>query len=144
MKFQTDTKEILFWFGGYMSVKFSSYSMMKRLLALLVLVAFFAFLIVSRLFYIQVIGGYKFVKEGLTEWLRDLPLIATRGLITDRNGVVLASSYTTYDIYVRPADVDDSEGVASLLSSVLNKDYEKVLEKVNKKGVSEVKIETDV
>ena len=127
-----------------MSVKFSSYSMLKRLLALLVLVAFFAFLIIVRLFYIQVIGGYSFVREGLTEWLRDLPLIATRGSITDRNGVVIASSYTTYDIYVRPADVEDSEGVASLLSSVLNKDYDKILEKVQKKGISEVKIETDV
>ena len=108
-----------------MSVKFSSYSMMKRLLALLVLVAFFAFLIVSRLFYIQVIGGYKFVKEGLTEWLRDLPLIATRGLITDRNGVVLASSYTTYDVYVRPADVSDIQGVSRLLSDKLELEYQR-------------------
>lgn len=127
-----------------MSVKYSSYSMIKRLLALTVLIAFFAFLIVIRLFYIQVIGGYSYVKEGLTEWLRDLPLIATRGTISDRNGVVLASSYTTYDVYVRPADVDDSEGVASLLSSVLNLDYEKVLEKVTKKNLSEIKIKTDV
>ena len=127
-----------------MSIKYSSYSMLKRLLALNVLVAFFACLIIFRLFYIQVIGGYSFVKEGLTEWLRDLPLIATRGSITDRNGVVLASSYTSFDIYVRPADVDDGEGVASLLSTVLNLDYEKVYEKVTKKGFSEVKIETDV
>ena len=127
-----------------MSVKYSSYSMIKRLLALTVLVTFFAFIVIVRLFYIQIIGGYSFVKQGLTEWLRDLPLIATRGSITDRNGVILASSYTTYDVYVRPADVDDSEGVASLLSTVLNLDYEKVFEKVTKKGFSEVKIETDI
>lgn len=127
-----------------MSVKYSSYSMIKRLLALTVLVTFFAFLITIRLLYIQIIGGYSFVKQGLTEWLRDLPLIATRGSITDRNGVVLASSYTTYDVYVRPADVDDSEGVSSLLSSVLNLEYEKVFEKVTKRGLSEIKIETDV
>lgn len=127
-----------------MSVKFSSYSMVKRLLALIMLIAFFAFIIIFRLLYIQVIGGHSFVKKGLTEWLRDLPLIATRGSITDRNGVVLASSYTTYDIYVRPADVEDSEGVASLLSSVLNFEYEEVLQKVQKKGYSEVKIATDV
>ena len=127
-----------------MSVKYSSYSMMKRLLALIMLITFFAFIIVFRLFYLQVIGGYSFVKKGLTEWLRDLPLIATRGTITDRNGVVLASSYTTYDVYVRPVDVDDAQMTAELLSRELDLDYEKVYEKVTKKGVSEVKIATDI
>ena len=127
-----------------MAIKYSSYSMIKRLLALVVLVTFFAFLIVFRLFYIQILSGYSFVKEGLTEWLRDLPLIATRGTITDKNGVVLASSYTTYDVYVRPADVDDAEGLSMVLSSILNLDYEKVYEKVTKKGYSEVKIISDI
>lgn len=127
-----------------MSVKYSLYSMMKRLLALVVLVTFFIFIIISRLFYLQVIGGYSFIKKGLTEWLRDLPLIATRGTITDRNGVVLASSYTTYDIYVRPVDIEKPEVVASCLSRHLDLDYDKVYEKVTKKGISEVKIATDI
>ena len=52
-----------------MAIKYSSYSMIKRLLALLVLVIFFMFIIIFRLFYIQVIGGYSFVREGLTELL---------------------------------------------------------------------------
>jgi len=127
-----------------MAIKYSSYSMFKRLLALTVLVTFFAFIIVFRLFYIQIIGGYSYVREGLTEWLRDLPLIATRGTITDRNGVVLASSYTTYDVYVRPADVENAEDLAGVLSSVLEIDYDKVYEKVSKKGYSEIKIATDI
>ena len=116
-----------------MAIKYSSYSMFKRLLALVVLVTFLASGILIRLFYLQVTGNYKFVSKGLTEWLRDLPLTALRGKITDRNGVVLASSYTTYDVYVRPADVKDSEGVAELLSSALGIDYETCYQKVTKK-----------
>jgi len=127
-----------------MAIKYSSYSMFKRLLALVVLVTFLASGILIRLFYLQVTGNYKFVSKGLTEWLRDLPLTALRGKITDRNGVVLASSYTTYDVYVRPADVKDSEGVAELLSSALGIDYETCYQKVTKKGYSEVKIESDI
>ena len=127
-----------------MAVKFSSYSMIKRLLALVVLVAFFACLIVFRLFYLQVVGGYEIVKKGLTQWLRDLPLTATRGKITDRNGVVLASSYTTYDVYVRPADIENVEMVAKILSENLNLDYEKTYEKVSKKNQSEIKIATGI
>lgn len=127
-----------------MTEKYSSYSMFQRLLALFVLVAFFGFIVIFRLFYIQVIGGYSFVEKGMTEWLRDLPLTAARGNITDRNGVVLASSYTTYDVYVRPADVDDADGVAGLLSDTLGLNYEKVYEKVTKRNMSEVKIESDI
>ena len=127
-----------------MAEKYSSYSMIKRLLALFVLVTFFACGICFRLFYIGVLNGGSFVKKGLTQWLRDLPLIATRGTITDRNGVVLSSSYTTYDVYVRPADLENKDETARTLSNILELDYEKVLEKVSKKGVSEVKIATDI
>lgn len=127
-----------------MAEKYSTYSMIKRLLALFVLVTFFVFIISIRLFYIQIFRGGTFVKKGLTQWLRDLPLIATRGTITDRNGIVLSSSYTTYDVYVRPADVENVEETASVLSNLLELDYQKVYEKVSKKGISEVKIATDI
>lgn len=127
-----------------MSIKYSSYSMVKRLLALTVLVAFFACMIIARIFYLQVLGGYSLVKKGLTQWLRDLPLTAVRGSITDRNGVVLASSYTTYDIYVRPADIESAEEVATVLSTALEENYDEIYAKVSRKGLSEIKIKTDI
>lgn len=127
-----------------MTVKYSSYSMMKRLLALFVLVTFFVVIIIFRMFYLQIAKSRFFVSEGLTEWLRDLPLIATRGSITDRNGVVLASSYTTYDVYVRPADIKNAESVAQVLSNVLNLDFEDVLKKITNKGLSEIRIKNDI
>ncbi len=127
-----------------MSVKYSSYSMIKRLLALVVLVTFFAFLILCRIFYLQIIGGYSYVEKGLTEWLRDLPLIASRGTITDRNGIVLASSHTTYDVYVRPADIESPEEIALILSSKLNLEFDEVYKKVSKKGLSEIRIAGDI
>ncbi len=125
-------------------IKFSSYSMIKRTLALVLLIVFFILIIFGRLFYLQIYNGHSYVKKGLTQWLRDLPLTAQRGQIVDRNGVVLASSYTTYDVYVRPSDVSDQSGVASLLSRVLSLDYNEVLEKVEKRSYSEVKIAKDI
>ena len=97
-----------------MKIKFSVYSMLKRTSALVLLVVFFVSVIFARLFYLQVINNEELVKKGLTQWLRDLPLTAQRGQIVDRNGVVLASSYTTYDIYVRPADIESFESIAKL------------------------------
>ena len=127
-----------------MAIKYSSYSMLKRLSALFMLIAFFAVCVIGRLFYLQVVGGYSIVKRGLTEWLRDLPLIASRGTITDRNGVVLASSHTTYDVYVRPADVVDVVAVSRVLSEKLELDYENVYEKVSRRNYSEIRIKQDI
>lgn len=127
-----------------MAVKFSIYSMKQRLLALFVLVAFFVCGITCRLFYLQVLRSRKYIEKGMTQWLRDLPLIANRGKITDRNGVVLAASHTTYDIYVRPADIVDEISVAKVLSESLGFEYEKVFEKVSKKGQSEIRIASSV
>ena len=67
-------------------------------------------------------------------------MTANRGNITDRDGVSLASSYTTYDIYVRPVEIEDSEKTAKIISEASGEDFEKVLEKVSKKGMSEVKV----
>lgn len=127
-----------------MAIKYSTYSMMKRLLALTMLIVFFACVIIGRLFYLQIYNNNFYVQKGLTEWLRDLPLTATRGSITDRNGVVLASSYTTYDIYVRPADVENTEAVASVLANALSEEYSNVYNKIAGKSLSEIRVATDV
>ncbi len=127
-----------------MAVKYSSYSMKKRLLALSMLVAFFAVVLVFRIFYLQVLASDKIVKRGLTQWFRDLPLTASRGNITDRNGVVLASSHTTYDVYVRPADVKSIESVSIVIAEALGCDFEKIFSKLEGKKYSEIKVAQNI
>lgn len=127
-----------------MAIKYSTYSMKKRLLALTMLVIFFAVCIISRLLFLQVLDNDNYVKKGLTEWLRDLPLTATRGSITDRNGVVLASSYTTYDVYVRPAEIENFEAVARVLSRNLELYYSEIYEKITTSKYGEIKIKKDI
>ena len=127
-----------------MAEKYSSYSMLKRLSALLMLVIFFAVLIISRLFFLQIINAQNIVEKGLTQWLRDLPLVASRGTITDRNGVVLASSHTTYDIYVRPADVQNFKAVSEVLSKNLGLTFNEVYEKIAGKRQSEIRVAQSV
>jgi len=127
-----------------MAIKYSVYSMKQRLLALTVLVIFFAVFVISRLFFLQVANSDAYVKKGLTQWLRDLPLTANRGSITDRNGVILASSYTTYDVYVRLADVENVEKVAKVLSEKLGLEQKETYEKITKSGYGEIRIAKDI
>ncbi len=127
-----------------MAIKYSVYSMKQRLLAIAMLVIFFAVCIISRLSYLQIFNNTEYVKKGLTQWLRDLPLTAIRGSITDRNGVVLASSYTTYDLYVRPADVNDFSAVSRVISQNLAMDYDDVYEKITSTKYGEIRIKKDI
>ena len=127
-----------------MAIKFSSYSMKQRLLAVSLLVIFFALCIVFRLSYLQIFNHDNYIQKGLTQWLRDLPLIATRGRITDRNGVVLASSYTTYDVYIRPADIENKSEVARVLSKYLDIENEEIISKISNSLYGEIKIKKDI
>ena len=121
-----------------MEIKYTYASIKKRLLAFILLVVFFLIVILSRLFYIQLIGSDKIASRAYQQWLRDLPMTADRGNITDRNGAVLATSYTTYDIYVRHADINDENGVTRVISDATGINFDTVYEKVSKKGFSEV------
>lgn len=98
----------------------------------------------GKLFVVQIIQGKGLQTRAISQWTRGLSLSGLRGNILDRNGNVLASSYTSYNVYVRASNVKNAEQVASLLSEKLGVSYEKVLEKANKKNVSESLIKSQV
>lgn len=120
----------------------SHITLKRKLLAVFVLVAFLFSLLVCRLFFIQVIDGTKLQTLAADQWLRDLPFRASRGKITDANGVVLATSQTSYTVYVRPREVQEHDKIAKAISSATGKDFDSVYKKVIKQGVSEVKVAT--
>ena len=80
--------------------------------------------------------GYR----ALDQWTRELPIVAERGKITDRNGVVLADNSTAYTVFARSNAVKDMEGTAALLSQVLHMEQETLYERLTKKKASEVTI----
>lgn len=122
----------------------SIFSLKKRLLALFLLVIFLFFVIICRLFYLQFFKGRWLQAKAQEQWTRDLPLNAIRGNIVDTNGVLLATNYSTYDIYVRPSMVDNPKDVAGVLSKELGFNYDSVYTKVTDRLVSESLIKLQV
>lgn len=122
--------------------------MQKRLLAMILLLISLFILLFGRLFYLQVVNARFLQQKAEEQWTRDLPINAERGVIYDRNGIALAVSYTTYDIFVRHSNVKDEEAVSKLLSNKLNLDYNAVLSKVSNAKVSEslikMQVESDI
>ena len=118
--------------------------MQKRLLAMLLLLISLFVLLIGRLFFLQVVEAKFLQTRAEEQWTRDLPINAERGIIYDRNGIALAMSYTTYDIYVRHSNVTDENEVASLLSKKLDIDFDTVFKKVSNAKVSESLIKMQV
>src|SRR6185295_15021529 len=76
---------------------------------------FLALLLALRLSYLQLLSHGHFAMLSQANRIRPLPIPPVRGLILDRNGVVLASSYPVYTLEIVPEQVDDmNELVAEL------------------------------
>ncbi len=120
------------------------YTSKKRLLTLIVAAIFLFLVIFLRLAYIQVIWGKELQAKAGNQWQRDLPIKAYRGDITDTNGNLIATTETGYGVYARPKSVVDAESCAKALAEILDMDYAKLLEKLTKKGVSEVTIKRQI
>lgn len=65
---------------------------------------------VFRLFSIQIINGDTWVAQALENRLREISLAPTRGVIFDRNGIVLARNVASYNVVVTAANLPDDEG----------------------------------
>lgn len=127
-----------------MKREFTITSLQKRLLCVLSIIALLFLCVIGKLFFVQVVQGKKLQTRAISQWTRDLSLSGLRGKILDTNSEVLASSYTSYNVYVRASNVKEPEKVAEVLSKSLDVDYDKVYEKATKTNISESLIKSQV
>lgn len=90
-----------------------------RLVLSMVVVAAMLFVVLVRLFYLQVIRHDYFhtLSEGNRIYV--LPIVPNRGLILDRNGVVLARNYSGYTLEILPDKVSDLDGLIAELTTLI-------------------------
>lgn len=99
----------------------------------------FCFLI-ARFFYVQIVWQEELNYRALDQWTREIPLVAERGKITDRNGVVLADNTTAYSVFARSNAVEDKASTAAFLAQALGVDQTEIYEKLTKKKASEITV----
>ncbi len=112
----------------------------KRLFAVSMAVVFLFLLIFGRFFVVQIVQGEKLRYRALGQWTREIPVVAARGKIEDRNGTVLADNSASYSVFVRPNAVKDSNATASALASLFGLDGAALAEKLESTRVSELTI----
>lgn len=101
----------------------------------LILIFFISFIVVIllKIIYIEMIDYKKLSSLATDLWSRDLPIEANRGLILDRNGVILADNITTTSLVLVPNQIKDKEEVTKILSDILNVSYDEMKKHVYKK-----------
>ena len=96
--------------------------------------------IFARFFYIQVIDGEHLRALALDQWTREIPVVAERGKILDRNGAVLAGNVTSYTVFARPNAVEDKETTARILAEIFSLDGSALCEELKTARVSELTV----
>jgi penicillin-binding protein 2 len=98
----------------------------------LVVVAFAG--LFARFFYLQVVQHAHFQTLAETNRIAIVPIVPNRGVITDRNGIVLAQSYSAYTLEVTPSRVRNLDQTIDELAEIVDvqprdrKRFKKLLE----------------
>ena len=77
-------------------------------------------LLVFRLVVLQVTRHDELATQAENNRISVLPIVPNRGLIVDRNGVVLANNYSAYTLEITPSKVEDVEETIDALAKIVD------------------------
>ena len=77
----------------------------NRIMALAIFVMVCFFLLFLRFVWLQVVRHSNYMAQADDNRISIVPTMPSRGIITDRNGVVLANNYSAYTLEVTPAKI---------------------------------------
>ena len=92
----------------------------ERVVAATLLVLICFVLLAARLVYLQVVRHGDLQEQAENNRTAIVPIVPNRGLILDRNGIVLASNYSAYTLEITPSKVAHLEQTIDELSQVID------------------------
>ncbi|HBY57662.1 MAG TPA: stage V sporulation protein D [Candidatus Atribacteria bacterium] len=106
----------------------------ERITLLFILSIIFYFLLIYRLYNIQIIQSNKYKELAQQEHLTSFSIEGERGNIYDRNLKKLAVNVNTKSLFAIPHQIQEPHKTAQLLSSVLSLETREVFNKLNQKN----------
>ena len=76
-------------------------------------------LLVARFVWLQVFKHEDYLAQAESNRIAVLPIVPNRGLIKDRNGVVIAKNYSAYTLEITPSKVDDLDATIEELGKLV-------------------------
>ena len=112
-----------------------------RLAAAAAFVLFLFGLLAARLVYLQIYKHDELYTQAENNRITVVPVVPNRGLILDRNGVVLANNYSAYTLEITPSKVDDLEATIDQIAELVDvqardrKRFKRLLDERDRKSV---------
>ncbi len=123
----------------------------KRRYFVLVAIALLAFfLLIARLWYLQILEGERYWRASTENIIRDIEIKPARGRIFDRHEVLLADNRPSYDVYIIPSIFNRKANKPTKsierLTEILNLTADEVahIEKLRKRNVADLVVRHDV
>lgn len=91
----------------------------RRVLVASLLVLFAFSLLLIRLAYLQILRHEELNEQAESNRTSIIPIVPNRGLILDRNGVVLATNYSAYTLEISPSKVDNLDAIMQELEKIV-------------------------
>ena len=91
-----------------------------RVFVVSVAVVFCFLMVFARLVYLQVVRHDDLRAQAESNRTAIVPIVPNRGLIQDRNGIVLASNYSAYTLEITPSKTLNLESTIDELSKILD------------------------
>lgn len=82
-------------------------------------VMFMFFVLFLRFFWLQVIQHQHYSTLAEANRISIAPIVPNRGIIVDRNGVVLAHNYSAYTLEITPSKIEDMDAMIDALATVV-------------------------
>ena len=106
--------------------------MKHRVILLSFVVGAVFFIIVLRLWHLQILNADDYRNMSENNRLRFVPVAASRGAIMDRNAHVLVNNRASFSLSVVPQEVADKDALLSQLASLLSLDRDELSERWEK------------
>jgi len=106
--------------GNFSTVERDRFYFRRRLgVAAFIVLAAFAGLF-ARFFYLQVVQHKHYQTLAETNRIAIVPIVPNRGVVTDRNGIVLAQSYSGYTLEITPSRIRNLDETIDALSGIVD------------------------
>src|SRR6059036_2393735 len=106
--------------GNFSTVERDRFYFRRRLgIAGFIVLAAFAGLF-ARFFYLQVVQHRHYQTLAETNRIAIVPIVPNRGVVTDRNGIVLAQSYSGYTLEITPSRVKSLDETIDALADIVD------------------------
>jgi len=104
------------------NLKFELARFHRRVLVVGIVVVLAFLLIAARLVYLQVVRHDDLNQQAESNRTAILPIVPNRGLILDRNGIVLANNYSAYTLEITPSKAGNLDATIDAIAEVVNVD----------------------